>query len=61
MAFEHKENNVLSETKHDYFEPLIYVNFQPLEVVARYRDPQLQVAKNHSYLFNHFEHKYYKS
>ena len=25
---------------------LIYVNFQPLEVVSRYRDPQLQVAEN---------------
>ena len=22
-------------------------NFQPLEVVSRYRDPQLQVAKNY--------------
>ena len=30
---------------------LIYVNFQPLEVVSHYRDPQLQVAEN-SYLFN---------
>ena len=25
------------------------INFQPLEVVSRYRDPQLQVAENHSY------------
>ena len=31
---------------------LIYLNFQPLEVVSRYRDPQLQVAENYSYLFN---------
>ena len=23
----------------------IYLNFQPLEVVSRYRDPQLQVAE----------------
>ena len=23
------------------------INFQPLEVVARYRDPQLQVAENY--------------
>ena len=25
---------------------------QPLEVVSRYRDPQLQVAENYSWLFN---------
>ena len=31
---------------------LIYVNFHPLEVVSRYRDPQLQVNENYSYLFN---------
>ena len=30
----------------------IYLNFQPLEVVSCYRDPQLQVAENYSYLFN---------
>ena len=31
-----------------------YLNFQPLEIVSRYRyrDPQLQVAENYSYLFN---------
>ena len=28
------------------------LNFYPLGVVYRYRDPQLQVAKNYSYLFN---------
>ena len=27
---------------------LIYLNFQPLEVVPRCRDPQLQVAENYS-------------
>ena len=27
---------------------LIYLNFHPLEVVSRYRDPQLQVAENYS-------------
>ena len=27
------------------------LNFQPLEVVSRYRDPQLQVAENYWYLF----------
>ena len=31
---------------------LIYLNFHTLEVVSRYRDPQLQVAENYSYLFN---------
>ena len=31
---------------------LIYLNFHPLKVVSRYRDPQLQVAKNYSYLLN---------
>ena len=31
---------------------LVYLNFQPLEVVSRYRDPQPQVVKNYSYLFN---------
>ena len=30
---------------------LNYFNFQPLEVVAHYRDPQPQVAENYSYLF----------
>ena len=28
------------------------LNFQPLEVVSHYRDPQLQVNANYSYLFN---------
>ena len=27
-------------------------NFHPLEVVSRYRDPQLQVGENYSHLFN---------
>ena len=31
---------------------LIYLNFQPPEVVCRYRDPQIQVAKTYSYLFH---------
>ena len=31
---------------------LFYSNFHPLEVVSRYRDTQLQVAENYSYLFN---------
>ena len=28
------------------------LNFQPLEVVSRYRDPQLQVDENYPYLFH---------
>ena len=31
---------------------LIYLNVYPLEVVSRYRDPQLQVGENYSCLFN---------
>ena len=31
---------------------LNHLNFHPLEVVSRYRDPQLQVGENYSYLFN---------
>ena len=31
---------------------LLYVHFQPLEVVSRYRDPQLQVGENYTYLFD---------
>ena len=31
---------------------LIYLNFQPLEVVSRWRDTQPQVVENYSYLFN---------
>ena len=31
---------------------LIYFNFHPLEVVSRYRDPQLKVGENYWYLNN---------
>ena len=31
---------------------LYYLNFHPLEVVSRYRDPQLQVGENYPCLFN---------
>ena len=31
---------------------LIYLHFQPLEVVSRYRNPQPQVVDNYSYLVN---------
>ena len=30
---------------------LVYLNFQPLKVVSRYRDPQPQVVENYPYLF----------
>ena len=30
---------------------LINLNFHALEVVSRYRDPQLQVGENYKYLF----------
>ena len=43
-----------------YRSKLIYFNFHPLEVVFRYRDPQLQVSENYSYLFN-FSTNIYKS
>ena len=31
---------------------LIHLNFQPFEVVSRYRDTQPQVVENYWYLFN---------
>ena len=31
---------------------LMSLYFHPLEVVSRYRDTQLQVGENYSYLFN---------
>ena len=36
---------------------LSILNVYPLEVVSRYRDPQLQVGKNYSYLFNFRQNK----
>ena len=35
-----------------HFAEFICLNFHLLEVVSRYREPQLQVCENHSYLFN---------
>ena len=32
---------------------LSYLSFHPLEVVSRYRDPQLQVRENYSYLWKY--------
>ena len=37
-----KTNNFISP----YADKLIYLNLHPLEVVSRYRDPQLQVGEN---------------
>ena len=37
--------------KFPYPAKLGNLNFQPLEVVSRYRDPQPQVVENYSYLF----------
>ena len=39
------------DTLNPYPANLIYFNFQPLEVVSRYRDPQPQVVENYSHLF----------
>ena len=38
--------------KIEFAAKIIDLNFNPLEVVSRYRDPQLQIGKNDSYLFN---------
>ena len=35
-----------SQTQLEVGENLNYLNFQPLEVVSRYRDPQPQVVEN---------------
>ena len=35
-----------------YTDKYIYLNFHPLEAVSLYRDPQLQVGENYSYLFS---------
>ena len=38
----------------------MYLKFQPLEVVSRYRDPQPRVYEKYSYFFN-LRAKIYKS
>ena len=30
----------------------LHYNFHPFQVVSRYRDPQLQIGENYSYLLN---------
>ena len=34
---------IITDIINPYLAKLIYLNFHPLEVVSRYRDPQLQV------------------
>ena len=51
------QNEMLSDkTNVEFINPypakVIYLNFHPLEIVSRYRDPQLQVGENYSYLFD---------
>ena len=41
---------------YPYPSKLIYLNFQLLVVVSRYRDPQPQVVENYSYVFNFSTH-----
>ena len=47
-----KINTVYVSLAYNPYPALIYSNFQPLEVVSHYRDPQPQVFENYSYLFN---------
>ena len=42
-------DNVI-ETINLFPAKLSYLNFHPLEVVSRYRDTQLQVGENYSYM-----------
>ena len=35
------------EDQTERWAKLIYLNFQPLEIVSRYRDPQPQVVENY--------------
>ena len=37
--------SVQNNMKNPYPAKLIYLNFHPLDVVSRYRDPQLQVGE----------------
>ena len=42
----------ISTRAKPYPAKLIYLNFQPLEVVSRYRDQQPHVVENYIYLLN---------
>ena len=48
----HRKYNLSIIFFHPYPAKVIYLNFNSLEVVSRYRDTQLQVAENSSSLFN---------
>ena len=43
--------NYTQNNTNPYPANLNHLNFPPLEVVSRYRHPQLQVAENYSYCF----------
>ena len=45
----HSYNSAMRHVIDPYPAKLIYLNFQPLEVVSRYRDPQPQAVENYSY------------
>ena len=45
-------NVVICNTINPYPSKKMYLKFQPLEVVSRYRDPQFQVVEKYSYLSN---------
>ena len=47
----HKSDGMTNVTFEPYPSKSIYFNFHPLEVVSRYRDPQLQVGENYAYFF----------
>ena len=42
----------ITKNVNPYHAKVVYLNFYPLKVVSRYRDPQHQVAENYSYLLN---------
>ena len=48
----YKNQQSFKLTPNPHLAKLIYLNFHPLEIVSRYRDPQLQVSENYSWLFN---------
>ena len=45
-------SSIMLITFNPYPAKFIYLNFYQLEVVSRYRHPQLQVCKKYSYMFN---------
>ena len=45
-----RKNVTFTHTHYTINFLFIKLHFHPLEVVSRYRDPQLQLGDNHSYL-----------